>query len=78
MTSVAGRAGGGGGREGFCSRRTVGLPDVEGVGDGLLLRLVLAADVVAPPLVGDQLPVGLHHHRVEVLDTVLLSSQTKK
>lgn len=41
--------------------------DVDGVGDGLVPRLVPAPDVEATALVCHQLPVGLHHDRVEVL-----------
>lgn len=51
------------------------VPDVEGVGDRLLLRLVLAADMVTAPLIGHQLPVRLHHHGIEVLDAVLLVAE---
>ena len=42
-------------------------PHVEVVLEQLLLGLVSAAHVVAAALVGDELAVGLHHHRVEVL-----------
>ena len=42
-------------------------PHVEVVLEQFLLGLVSAAHVVAAALVGDELPVGLHHHRVEVL-----------
>ena len=42
-------------------------PHVEVILQKLLLSLVSAAHVISPALVGHQLPVGLHHHRVEVL-----------
>ena len=52
---------------------TVSSPDVEVGVDGLLPGLVLAADVVPAALVCNQLPVGLHHDRVEVLDILVLT-----
>ena len=45
-------------------------PHVEVVLEQFLLGLVSAAHVVAAALVGDELPVGLHHHGVEVLHAV--------
>lgn len=41
------------------------------VGDGSFSRLVLASDVIAFALVGHEPHVWLHHHRVEVLDSVV-------
>ena len=52
--------------------RTLHSPDVKVRLERLLLGLVPAPDVVAAPLVGHQLSVGLHHDRVEVLDPVNL------
>ena len=43
------------------------LPHVEVILQKFLLGLVSAPHVISPTLVGHQLPVGLHHHGVEVL-----------
>ena len=43
------------------------LPDVEIILQEFLLSLVATPHMITPTLVGDELPVGLHHHRVEVL-----------
>ena len=45
-------------------------PHIEVILEQFLLCLVSTPDVVAPALVGHQLPVGLDHHCVEVLNPV--------
>ena len=46
------------------------LPDVEIILQEFLLCLVATPHMIAATLVGDELPVGLHHHGVEVLHAV--------
>ena len=48
------------------------LPDVEVGEESSFFGLVSTPDVIAFALVGHQLPVGLHHDGVEVLDAVRL------
>ena len=45
-------------------------PNIEVILEQFLLSLISTSHVVASTLVGDQLPVGLHHHRVEVLHAI--------
>ena len=46
------------------------VPDVEVICECFLLGLIATPHMVSPSLVGDELPVRLHHHGVEVLDAV--------
>ena len=46
------------------------IPHVEIILQEFLLGLVATPHMVPPALVGDQLPVRLHHHGVEVLHPV--------
>ena len=46
------------------------LPDIKIILQKFLLSLIATPHVVSPALVGDQLPVRLDHHGVEVLHAV--------
>ena len=46
------------------------LPDVEIILQEFLLCLVATPHMIAATLVGDEFPVGLHHHGIEVLHAV--------